>query len=95
MLSQITKRTIHQQAASPTFNIVGYIRKQRWSYLEHIVRLDPNRALRKFVIDLAPDKAPFIEGSLRADSHFRTKEDLLNAANNPVEWQRLAKQLEW
>ena len=48
MLSQITKRAIHQEATSPTFNIVGYIRKQRWSYLGHIVRLDPNHALRKF-----------------------------------------------
>ena len=94
MLSQITKRTIHQEAASPTFNIVGYIRKQRWSYLGYIVRLDPNRALRKSVIDLAPDEAPFIEGLLTADSHFRTKEDFINAANNRVEWQRLAKQLE-
>ena len=94
MLSQITKRTIHQEAASPTFNIVGYIRKQRWSYLGHIIRLDPNRALRKFVIDLAPEEAPFTEGSLTADSHFSTKEELINAANNRVEWQRLAKQLE-
>ena len=94
MCRKFTKRTIHQEAAFPTFNIVGYIRKQRWSYLGHIVRLDPNRALRKIVIDLAPDEAPFIEGSLTADSHFRTKEDLISAANSRVEWQILAKQLE-
>ena len=94
MLSQITKRSIHQEAASPTFNIVGYIRQLRWSYLGHIIRLDPDRALRKFVIDLAPDEAPFIEGSLPADSHFRCKAEMIETANNREEWQRLAKQLE-
>ena len=46
------------------------------------------------MIDLSPDEAPFIEGLLTADSHFRTKEELINAANSRVEWQNLAKQLE-
>ena len=71
-------------------------KSQRGQFTKKLpLRLDPNRALRKFVIDLAPDEAPFIEGSLTADSHFRTKEDLINAANDRVEWQGLAKQLEW
>ncbi len=36
MLSQITQRSIHHEAANPIFNIVDYILKQRWEFLGHI-----------------------------------------------------------
>ena len=98
MLSQITKRTIHHEAASPTFNIDRWVHPETkmvipWTHCQTGSQ-SVYRALRKFVIDLALEEAPFIEGSLTADSHFRPKGDLINAANNRVEWQRLTKQLE-
>ena len=87
MLSQITKRSIHQEAADPTFNIVDYILKQRWEYLGHILRLDHHRALRRFTLELSPNEPPFQEGSLLADTNFRDIETMIEEAANRNLWQ--------
>ena len=45
MLSQITKRTIHEEARQPSFDTVSHVLDRRWVYLGHILRLDQHRAL--------------------------------------------------
>ena len=89
MLSQITKRTIHQEAKYPTLNVVKQILKRRWNYLGHILRLNENRALRRYLLELSPTEAPFIPGSLLADTKFDTVNDLIAAANNRENWKEL------
>ena len=54
MLSQITKRTIHEEAREPSFDTVNHVLDRRWVYLGHILRLDQHRALKKFLIELSP-----------------------------------------
>ena len=89
MLSQITKRTIHEEARQPSFNIVTHVLNRRWVYLGHILRLDQHRALKKFLIQLSPKEQPFLEGSLFADTTFRTIDEMLEAAANRKLWKDL------
>ena len=61
MLSQITLRSIHQEAAKPTFNIVDFVMQKRWEYLGHILRMEDHRATRRFLLELSPKSPPYIE----------------------------------
>ena len=57
MLSNIAKRTIHQKAASPIFNIVDYILKQRWSYLgEESMFADSHSRTKDGIIEAASNR---------------------------------------
>ena len=40
MLFQITRRSIHLEAAKPTFNIFYFLMQKRWEYLGQILRID-------------------------------------------------------
>ena len=87
MLSQITKRSIHDEAKHPSFNIIEAVLKRRWSYLGHILRMDENHPVKKFLLELSPTEAPFVEGTLLADTRFRTVDEMLSAAANRNQWK--------
>ena len=89
MLSQITKRTIHDEARQPSFNVVRHVLDRRWVYLGHILRLDQRRALKRFVTELSPQEQPFLEGSLFADTNFRTINEMLEVAADRKLWREL------
>ena len=88
MLTSITKRTIHEEASSPTFNIVEHVMKRRKSYLGHILRMEPERGVRRFLLELNPDTAPFVPGSLLSDTAFETVQEIIDAAQDRLEWSR-------
>ena len=88
MLTSITKRSIHEEASSPTFDIVDHVLKRRKSYLGHILRLDPERGVRRYLLELNPDTTPFVPGSLLADTSFDTVEDMIEAAQDRLEWAK-------
>ena len=88
MLTSITKRSIHEEASSPTFDIVDHVLKRRKSYLGHILRLDPERGVRRYLLELNPDTTPFVPGSLLADTSFETVEDMIEAAQDRLEWAK-------
>ena len=88
MLTSITKRFIHEEASSPTFDIVDHVLKRRKSYLGHILRLDPERGVRRYLLELNPDTTPFVPGSLLADTSFETVEDMIEAAQDRLEWAK-------
>ena len=82
MLSQITKRSIHEEAKHPTFNVINHIKARRFEYLGHILRLDNDRTLKSLLIQSMRDTAPFREGSLAAETPFQTKDQLVTAAQD-------------
>ena len=86
MLSQITRRTIHEEARSPAFNTVEHVLSRRWEYLGHILRLDENRALKQIAINIAPD-FPYQEGSLLSDTSFRSIAETKEAAQDRAKWR--------
>ena len=63
LTSQITKRTIHQEAKHPSYDIISAMLQRRWSYLGHILRMDEDRTVRRFLLKLSPTCAPFTAGA--------------------------------
>ena len=92
MLSLITKRTIHQEAKTPTFDIISHIQLRRWNYLGHILRLEEHRSLRKWLIELSPKERPFIEGTLFDDTNYKTIHEIIEAAKDRKNWRREGKE---
>ena len=82
MLASITKKSIYEEARTPTFEAVGDILQRRWKYLGHILRMDEDRALRKYLIELSPKEKSFFEGSLFDDTNYRTIEEIIEAARD-------------
>ena len=87
MLSTISKRTIHEEARAPTFNVVSDVLDRRWEFLGHILRLNDHRALKRFFTKLSPTQQPFTEGSLLAESSFRTLDETVQAAKDRTSWR--------
>ena len=92
MLSQITKRSIHDEARQPSFHVVNYVLERRRSYLGHILRMEEDRALRRFLLELSPSEKPFIPGSLLADTSYDTVEEIVNAAADRDTWRAARRQ---
>jgi adenylate kinase family enzyme len=93
-LSLITKRSIHEEAKTPTLNVLQTIKQRRIEYLGHILRMDPNRILRRFLLDLSPNQAPYKQGSLMSEVPYRTLDEMVEAADDKKGWRQLYKQNE-
>ena len=81
MLSLITKRSIHDEAKKPPFDIVVHVMKRRFEYLGHVLRMDQDRTLKRLLLlELSPEEAPFAQGSLLGETPFQTVAEMLEAA---------------
>ena len=93
MLSLITKRSIHEEARTPTFDVVDSIKARRWEYLGHILRMDQNRALRRFVTELSPESAPYKQGSLMSETPFQNAAEMIQAAEDRKLWRSMGRSM--
>ena len=89
MVSQITGRFIHDEAKEPSLDIVGSVMHRRWSYLGHILRMDEQRMVKRFLLELLPKERPFIRGTLLDDTPFETVEEAVSAAYDRKLWNEL------
>ena len=87
MLALITKRTIHEEARDPSSDTVVQVYRRRWSYLGHVLRLDDDLAVRRYLLELSPQESPFIPGSLLADTEFDNVVDMAQVAINRDQWK--------
>ena len=58
----------------------------RKSYLGHLLRLDDARMVRRYLRELSPTEAPFIDGSLLSESEYDNTTDMIAAAKNREFW---------
>ena len=82
MLASITKRSIHEEASKPSFDIIKHVLRQRKAYLGHILRADEGRSVRRFLLELSPQQEPFILGSLLDNTGYENVADMVEAARN-------------
>ena len=87
MLSAITGRSIHEEASEPTYDVVHHVLDRRKAYLGHILRMEPDRAVRRYLLELNPSAVPFVPGSLLDDTEYETVEEAIAAAQDRVRWQ--------
>ena len=80
MLSSITRRSIHAEAKEPSFDVVDFVLKCRRSYLGHILRMNEERTVRRYLLELSPSKSPFIDGSLLHDTGYSSVDEMIEAA---------------
>ena len=80
MLSLITRRTIHEEARNPSYDTVEYVRNRRHEFLGRVLRMDEDRALRRFLLELSPSEAPVKQGSLMSETSFQNTMEMLQAA---------------
>ena len=87
MLALITRRTIHEEARNPTIDTVKIIMKRRWEYLGHILRMSEDRAVRRYLLELSPNNAPFIKGTLLDDTDFDSVQEMVSCAVDREQWK--------
>ena len=90
----ITRKTYRDTAVNPDFDLVRAIRKRRLRYLGHILRLPPERLLRKslFAYVMGSDTIPV--GSLIADCPLNLNlEDLALIATDRKQWAELVNSI--
>ena len=86
-LSMMTKRSIHEEAKSPSFDIKEYVSRRRWNNLGHVLRLDENKPVRQYLLELSPKQAPYVKGTLLDDTKYRTVEEMIKVASNRNKWK--------
>ena len=82
MLSSITKNNNYEEAKNPSFNVVEHVKSRRKSYLGHLLRLDENRTVRRFLLELSPSERPYMEGSLLKEVNEESVELMIERARN-------------
>ena len=90
----ITRKPYRDTAVNPDFNLVRAIRKRRLRFLGHILRLPPERLLRKslFAYVMGSDTVPV--GSLIADCPLNLNlEDLAQIATDRKQWAELVNSI--
>ena len=71
--------------------MIDFIVGQRLEYLGHILRMHPDRALRRFLLELSPNQAPFKQGSLLSEAPFHSINEMVQAAEDRDNWRHLCK----
>ena len=62
------------------------MKKRRWSYLGHILRVEDSRMVKRFLTELSPSESPFLAGSLLELSPYDTLEETALAAQDGKHW---------
>ena len=94
-LHVITRKSYRETAVNPDLHLVLAIRQRRLRYLGHILRLPPERLLRKalFAYVMGGDSVP--DGSLVMDCpHNLSLEDLATIAMDRKQWAEMVDNLE-
>ena len=89
MLANITKRSTHEEAKDPTFDAIESVYQRRWTYLGHVLRMEEDQPVRKFLLGTSPDRSPYIPGSLLDDTDFDTIDEMVIVANDRKRWKKL------
>jgi len=93
-LHVITKRTYRETATNPPFNLVLAIRKRRMRYLGHILRMSPNRLLRRTFMAYTHGGNGAPDGGLMDDCNSLPIEELALVAHDRRRWNSLVNDLQ-
>ena len=86
-MSEISKKSIQEEAKNPTLDVIEIILKRRLSYLGQILRMNENRAVRRYLLELSLNDAQYLPGSLPADTWSDTVNEMTIAAANFEQWK--------
>ena len=88
-LSTITNKDLRETAVNPDFDLVLSIRQRRLRYLGHILRMAPDRLVKRtFLAYVGGTESDPPEGSLLMDCDQLTLEELTSKAMNKKGWTK-------
>ena len=93
-LHTITKRPYRATATNPEYNLVLAIRKRRLRYAGHILRMNPNRLVRRTLCAYVNGGSSVPDGSLLQDCARGSFDDLASLASDRSLWQLRVKELQ-
>ena len=94
-LHVITGKSYRETAINPAFNLVRAVRQRRLRYLGHILRLPPERLLRKALYAYLMGSGSVPEGSLISDCpRNHTMEDLAVMAADRKWWEDMVNNIQ-
>jgi hypothetical protein len=93
-LHVITKKHYRETATNPDFDLVLSIRQRRLRYLGHIMRMPPDRLVRRTLKAYVDGGATRPEGSLFDDCVDLPFEDIADLARKKDEWESTVKNLQ-
>ena len=92
-LHVITGRPHRDTATHPEFDLVLAIRKRRLRYAGHVLRMNPNRLVRRTLAAYVCGGSSVPEGSLLQDSAQSSFDDLTTLAMNRRLWNKRVNNL--
>ena len=92
-LHTITKQPYRDTACNPSYDLLLAIRKRRLRFLGHILRMNPERLVRRTLQAYVNGGTDVPEGSLLQDCEAASFEELTRLANNKKLWQRRVNEL--
>ena len=92
-LSAIFKCDIHEMAANPPFDLIITIRRRRLRFLGHILRMEPDRLVRRTILALTKGGTDYPKGSLFMDVENSTLEELVRLAQDRYSWNLIVGNL--
>ena len=87
-LHTITKRPHRATATNPEYNLVLGIRKRRLRYAGHILRMDPNRLVRRTLAAYVSGGSSVPDGAILQDCERAPFEDLASLAMDRRSWNQ-------
>ena len=86
-LHVITGKDYRTTATTRVYDLVLAVRKRRMRYLGHVLRLSPDRIVRRALIALVKGGTHYPDGSLFSDSELENVQELLDTAMNRSAWR--------
>ena len=80
-------------ATHPTFDLTTTIRKRRLRFLGHILRMEPDRLVRRTIIALTKGGTDYPKGSLFMDVENSPFEELVRHAQDRYSWNLIVGSL--
>ena len=92
-LHRITGKSYRDTAKDPDFNLVLAIRKRRFRFLGHILRMKAERLVRRTFIAYVSTPGGPPDGSLLDDCRIKDISQLAELAQDRTKWRWLANSL--
>ena len=87
MFNLITGEDYRATATTPVYDLVLAVRKRRMRYLGHVLRLPPDRIVRRSFIALVKGGTYYPEGSLFSDCEGAYLHELIETATDRSAWR--------
>ena len=86
-LHVITGQDYHDRATTPVYDLVLAVRQRRMRYLGHVLRMPPDRIVRRALVALVKGGTCYPEGSLFDDCGVASLRELVDTAKDRSAWR--------